>query len=122
MNKVNSRWQREIGTWSEKDNTYINREVIKLPDKELEVIIEDNIVRFIGGPTGYESYYIKDFLRDSESRRNKEMCICAGTINSWPECYIQYNDVYELINKLTKKKESYDPVLDDLQAFNSYGD
>lgn len=51
------------------------------------------LLQFVGGPTGFESYYLDDeFIEGREAlvAANPEalFCICGGTVNSWPCCEV----------------------------------
>lgn len=98
--KINSKWSKETGKWNGKE--FINREITALPDKELEMKFKDGkssrILEFIGGPTGFESYYVEDLLREP-SRMQGRLCICGGTINSWPKCSVQAEEVLAYIQQ-----------------------
>ena len=66
--KIKSYWRKETAGWTE-ETGYVDREWSPVEEKEIEVIIEYNIedrpiIRFIGGPTGHESYYV-DTLRQN---------------------------------------------------------
>lgn len=68
--------------------------------KYLEMQIKEGqsglVVQFIGGPTGFESYYVNSLLENMEPD-TEELCICAGTVNSWHECYVPYQQVADFI-------------------------
>ena len=98
--KINSRWVVEKGRWDENECTYINRKKETF-ERFIGMQIEDGntgkLIRFIGGPTGFESYYIEDLL--SVDSLVKELCICAGTINRWPACYVDKQTVFDFIKE-----------------------
>lgn len=53
--------------------------------------MRDGKIKFHGGPTGHESYYIAPELFENLrvlAETGKTFCICAGTTNSWPECEV----------------------------------
>ncbi len=54
------------------------------------------ILQFREGPTGFESYYVEN-LNFPEGEG--EFCICAGTPNRWPACYVDRNDVRNFIEE-----------------------
>lgn len=107
-NEINSEWFALTGKWDEKTEKYINQKITRLPDRILQMKIVDNsnisdnpdnkIIEFIGGPTGYETYYINDLLKDRKSVYNENnLCICAGTINSWYSCFVKWQDVFNFL-------------------------
>jgi hypothetical protein len=60
------------------------------------------ILRFIEGPTGYESYYIEDLIRHCDLPCHTEdfnFCICGGTVNSWPQCTVKKKDMFEFLKE-----------------------
>ena len=98
--KINSRWVVEKGRWDEKSNTF-TQQTKKTFERIIYMHLEDckkgQLLRFIGGPTGYESYYVKDLLLNDPNAG--EMCICGGTINRWPSCYVNMKIVKDFIKK-----------------------
>ena len=83
------RWKQKYLCWHTEERT-----------KELEMVIEGDmngkVVRFKGGPTGFESYYVNSIFEDSVPT-TEEMCICAGTINKWAKCYVNKKEVMNFI-------------------------
>lgn len=96
--KINSIWETEIGTWDEYKCKYTDRK-ITVDEKELDMVIIEGIhgpiVRFVGGPTGHESYYIEDLL--SSDFTKGDFYICAGTINRWSACKVKREEVLNFI-------------------------
>jgi len=39
------------------------------------------------------------FIRRIEMVIEEFLCICAGTINRWPECHVDAGEVYDFIKK-----------------------
>jgi len=105
---IKSFWSRESGVWSIGQNKYIGRSWSPEKEKEIHIEIDTSrynnrpIVYFIGGPTGHESYYLEsladDFLNRSEAQT--KFYICTGTINSWPSCYVLWEEFKEKIREL----------------------
>jgi hypothetical protein len=66
----------------------------KVRTEERTVAVEftwDAKMKFHGGPTGHESYHITPRLMQDLQKlaeKGEKFCICAGTINSWPECSV----------------------------------
>ena len=103
---INSYWRSTTGTWNENKNCYQDVHISPITEKVLKVVIleslrndkSEEIIRFVGGPTGYESYYVKDLT--DKPFQHKFMYICAGTINSWPSCYVKTEDLKAILNEL----------------------
>jgi len=102
MNEViKSRWVITKGKWNNKKNKYDDISSIQLVKTiGMEIIVRDDkkILQFTDGPTGYERYYVDDLLRNNKTAQ-EELCICAGTINRWAECYVNWSDVLKFISK-----------------------
>lgn len=106
--EIKSYWSYEKGLWDTEHNKYIERTVSEVKEKMLKIEIEINIkhykndpiqvIHFIGGPTGYESYYIKDLLENNLEHVN--FCICGGTINSWAKCWVKSKDIKNILMTL----------------------
>lgn len=100
--KIMSKWTMEKARWDRLAQKYNNRRVESLPDKTLEMIItpsgNGDILRFIGGPTGYESYYVRDLLECPMPSESDDFCICAGTVNSWPTCIVPRSEVFAFLH------------------------
>jgi len=98
--KIKSYWQSETGRWSDATNSYTNKILSDIKEKELEVIIVKSegkkILKFLGGPTGFESYYLEDLMQNIKTEK---FYICAGTINSWYSCYVLWEDVKKIIKE-----------------------
>jgi len=103
--KIKSYWQTETGRWSDFSNSYKNRIMSGEKEKEIEVNIENSlydsdkkVLKFLGGPTGFESYYLDDLLL-SINKGYERFYICAGTINSWSSCYVLWEDIKEILKE-----------------------
>ena len=107
---INSRWVIEKGRWSEKLRTYTDRTRLEFERPvEIEIIHnlrDKHILLFMGGPTGHEAYYLDGLLPMDD--RQGEFCICAGTINSWPACYVQWADVKKFCIEYLQKEKEYE--------------
>ena len=103
MNKINSVWTVETGRWSDRKCKFVDRKS-KTFERELEMEIAQGqsgpVIKFIGGPTGFESYYIKDLLEDQS--KSGPFWICAGTINRWPRCSVEFSEVIKFIKESIK--------------------
>ena len=90
---VPSRWVTVKGTqWDGKKYG-----VIQTSEKEKRIHIKllqgaRGFLLDFGGPTGFEMYNIDDMIKLCSEDR-EEFCICGGTTNSWPECYVKVDDV-----------------------------
>ena len=95
--KIQGSWSVEKGRWKEGEG-FVDRHTDHF-FRDLEMVIEPPslgkgaIIRFVGGPTGYESYYVEDLQRPNSRQGCNTFCICAGTINSWPRCEVPWADV-----------------------------
>jgi hypothetical protein len=105
--KIISYWQTETGIWNNNLNKYEERNKSEIIEKEIDLIYivnkqdtQKDIIKFVGGPTGHESYYIKDILNHIQSKAEC-LYICAGTINRWPSCYVYTKDIYKFIKMST---------------------
>jgi hypothetical protein len=102
--KITSYWQAETGFYDEKVGRYTRRRFTDIKEKVLETeirISEYNnqpVLQFIGGPTGYESYYLSDLIPLLDEPDNeRKWVICAGTINSWPRCWVKIGELKKVI-------------------------
>ena len=93
---INSRWTVEKGEWSNATNSFINR-TKEESFRTIKMRIDGGILEFVGGPTGFERYRIEDMLSHDPSK-HPEICICAGTINSWPACFVNRREVEDFLN------------------------
>lgn len=99
----------ETGRWDSKSNSFVDRKK-RFETKEVQMVIESSedhdraTLRFIGGPTGYETYYIKDLLEHAPEGR-MDFCICGGTINSWPTCIVEWADVTDFLEESYKGED-----------------
>ena len=86
----------ETGKWN--GESFIDRRKEE-SSKTLEMELFDKdgifILKFHGGPTGYEEYYANDLLQGIVN--SGELCICGGTINTWPACYVPAREVKQFI-------------------------
>ncbi len=99
IRKIDSRWETEK-RWVEGMEQKLSTDI---STKELTMHIvtkghERPILRFEGGPTGFESYYVADIdFRLSNS--GDDFCICAGTANRWPACYVDRKEVQKFVDE-----------------------
>jgi len=88
----------ETARWNENLEEYVDRES-RTEVKDIKMVVETRddkaILRFVGGPTGYESYYIEDL--DGWKDRVGSFCICGGTVNRWPKCEVHWPDVQRFL-------------------------
>ena len=54
-------------------------------------------------PTGFESYRVEDLLR--EKKRPAQFFICAGTVNSWPSCWVLWEEVEDFLREAGEMNE-----------------
>jgi len=97
---IKSFWTYEKADWDGKN--FVNRTTSEIFEKDLEIKVYNDIivgyelVRFFGGPTGYESYRLED-LESHDLDTNEQFCICGGTINSWAKCTVASRDINKAI-------------------------
>lgn len=126
---IMSYWSYEKGKWDPLTNTFIDRTKTETQEKLLPVVIEKNsewkdVIKFLNGPTGYETYYLEDVKRtvfeplvdireeidhdgtvyNQKEYPSKRYYICAGTINRWPSCYVLIEDLKNIISNYLKNK------------------
>ncbi len=92
--EIESKWDYETGRWNNKKREFTDikhKESVKTIKMRIEAVGNKLVLRFIGGPTGFESYYIEDLLENK--LRSDDFCICGGTINSWPACRVKWSEV-----------------------------
>ena len=97
--KIKSYWSCEKGRWDNEKNTFVDITWSLVEEKMLDVVITKDkkpIIKFLGGPTGHEAYYLESLMRDSENKEGK-LYICAGTINRWYSCWVLWEDLKELL-------------------------
>lgn len=109
--KIPAFWQAETGYFDPKMGRYTRRRFTDVQERMLELRIEPSeynnrpVLRFIGGPTGHESYYLHDLINILEDAPpNEVLTICGGTINSWPRCWVNITDLQEAVRLLTKEQ------------------
>ena len=104
--QIKSYWRYETGQWSDEADNYINRKFSDIKEKILNVTLNTTkysddcygpVIRFHGGPTGFESYYLKEFLDDYLHKPFEDFVICGGTINSWAQCWVKMKDFNEIL-------------------------
>lgn len=106
--EILSTFTYETATWDKGSNTYINRRTRSI-EKVLFMKVNTNlegkkVLKFEGGPTGFESYYISDLLENKPGPvdKNTPFCICGGTVNSWPRAVVLLKEVLDFITSLPK--------------------
>ena len=92
---IKSRWVLEEGQWSNAKRSFINR-TKEESFCDIKMCIDGGILEFVGGPTGFERYHIEDMLL-YDPAKHPEICICAGTINSWPACFVARQEVVDFL-------------------------
>jgi hypothetical protein len=121
-NEINSKWTMEIGRWNEQSGKFEDRVIKDWPDKILKMEIsgdqDKKILKFIGGPTGFESYYIDDFIK--YPIKGEELCICGGTINIWPRCTVSWKDIESFLQSEGFMKESVNKFLMVFEIVNKW--
>ena len=99
--QIKSYWQRGYAKWD--GGKYVDKKLSEVEEKELKVTLDITntdkpIIKFHGGPTGFESYYLNDILENPFGlNENDNFCICGGTINSWPRCWVKTKDFKSIL-------------------------
>lgn len=101
---IDAIFEIEKGRWDEKASKFVDREITK-QTKQIEMEIDLSrgtpILKFNGGPTGFESYYIEDLCYGKHDIRQRakdsDFCICGGTINRWARCVVPMEKVLEFL-------------------------
>ena len=92
---------QEIGRWDKSSNTFVDYSTSKtIRNIEMCLYEKDGkqMLEFVGGPTGFESYYVEDLLTLPFAKSS--FCICGGTINRWPRCEVSCTEVATFLKKL----------------------
>ena len=110
-NTIKATFTRKYARWDDYADKYVD-ETTKVEEKliNMEIIFRNAkpILRFIGGPTGHESYYIEDMLKYPPKNPAETLCICAGTVNSWAECVVPWQDVKNFLSACGYKSKPAD--------------
>jgi hypothetical protein len=117
---VKGRWDRDLMDWVNVTEEASKKEIpARLVFRESD---ETYLVSF-DGPTGYEIYDIEALL--GVCKGSRDFCVCAGTINSWPRCDVDLEDLRRFkervipaiwahmasrIRKVTKMVDYVDPI------------
>lgn len=80
-------------------------QVMGTEERELGIEIDfskaKTVLRFIGGPTGHESYYLEDLLPKIK-QGDGDLLICFGTPGSWAKCTVKLDKLKtEMLKILT---------------------
>lgn len=107
--KINCEWIVITGKWNGQEFIDI-QEKSSRRDIEMKIILKDNraIIRFIGGPTSYEAFYISNFRKNlynhTKTQKLDKWYICMGTINRWPRCIVDRREVMQFIREIIEDK------------------
>lgn len=99
IRKIGSHWETEkrwVEGMEQKSSTDISTRELTM-----HIITEGHerpILRFEGGPTGFESYYVADIDFRVSSGEDK-FYICAGTANRWPACWVDRKEVQKFVDE-----------------------
>jgi len=100
---ISSEWIYETGNWDGTINDFVTITFSEVFIKDIELIVYKDltgkeIVRFLGGPTGFEYYRMED-LKLHDLDNDERFCICGGTINSWANCTVSCRDIHKTIKQ-----------------------
>lgn len=105
---IKAKFIKTLAQWNEEDQTFTNvRE--KVQEKTISMAIchrpNGTTVKFTGGPTGYEEYYIEHLLSTDRQKRSTDcFVICVGTTNSYARCEVPWSEVVEFIKQARKEE------------------
>jgi len=104
LGKITSYWQHETANFDPGKREFVNRKSSPIKEKELEITVRKDskdrlILSFHGGPTGFEAYYLQDILDTVMNSEQEDYCICAGTVNSWPRCWVKMKDLKKILTE-----------------------
>lgn len=97
IREIDSRWETEkrwVKGREQKSSTDVSTKKLTMA-----IVTEGHdkpILNFRGGPTGFESYYIEDLSLSSDEG---DFCICAGTANRWPACFVDKAEVNKFVEE-----------------------
>ena len=100
LKEIDSRWEIEKrwleGKYQKSSTDVTTRKLTMtiLPEGRVDSQSNRPILEFQGGPTGFETYYLEDINLEGGG----DFCICAGTANRWPACYVDKTVVQEFVN------------------------
>jgi hypothetical protein len=81
------------------------------PDVFLDAEVKDvtiylnksgDVLQMVGGPTGFESFYVSDFVRRRQQREDADYTwlACFGTKGSWSRCVVPSNEMKRALKEL----------------------
>jgi len=96
IKEIDSRWETEK-RWLE---DRVQRSSTETTIRKLTMVItaddrDQAILRFRDGPTGFEAYHLEDLKLEGEG----DFCICMGTANRWPACFVNKAEVQKFIDE-----------------------
>lgn len=107
MNRdIEATFVKQTGIWNEKETKFdITKEQTRHQTIQMQINESDNgpILRFIGGPTGYEAFYIADL--EASPREDNRFYICAGTPNGYEICHVSRKEVYKFLEDYKATRE-----------------
>jgi hypothetical protein len=85
-------------------NNFVNREEeSEIKDIKMSILEREygKVLKFEGGPTGHESYYIDDLLGNNNpvNKERDYFCLCIGSINGYPKCVVSRQKVFNFIEE-----------------------
>ena len=101
VKEINSRWETEKGGWNGTKYTSRHKDIaFHILTMEIKRQEGRELLHFHSGPTGFETYILADLTLEGEG----DFCICGGTINRWPACYVDVQIVKEFIDAYKASK------------------
>lgn len=107
---IKSFWQTETGRFDNELCAFVDRKFSETKEREIYVEYDPktDIIHFRGGPTGYEAYNFNSLEESLPTFKHNTFCICAGTINSWPICFVNRKDFMEIFEKIKEERNGED--------------
>jgi hypothetical protein len=99
---IRSIWTTEKASWDRRKNDYgpsTFDEEKKYISCKLVLRGTRLLVEF-AGPTGYETYDLETMYKVCDEL-DVAFCVCAGTVNSWPRCQVNMEDVKKFMRENT---------------------
>ena len=102
IKEIDSRWEtekRRLVSHGKKQESHTETTTRKLTmailPKGRDGLGNKPILEFRGGPTGHENYYLEDITLEGKG----DFCICGGTPNRWPACYVDMPTVRKFVEE-----------------------
>ncbi len=77
---------------------------IEPSESKIEGLNDKLVFYLIGGPTGYESFYLEDAIEDffKDDARQQGWCACMGTSRHWDQCMVPLEEMRRALAPVMK--------------------